>query len=113
MYCIDVYSQYFEGEIEAYGVTRRGALVKLTATGEDGMLRYEAFVTFFFHADEEDFAVSYDLTGTEELLYKKGRRSKKKEAELMDELRPAVDRVAESMGGKVFWDKPLGEARLG
>jgi len=113
MYCIDVYEQYFEGEIEAYGVTRHGALVKLTATGEEGMIKYEAFVTFFFHEDEEDYAVSYDLSGAEELYNKKGRRSKKRESELMEELRPTVDRIAEGMGGRVFWDKPLREARHG
>ena len=110
---ISVYEQYFEAEITVYDYPRHGALVKLIATSEEGMIKYDAFVTFFIHDDEEDFAVAYDVCGTEELYYAKGRRSKKREVELLTKLRPAVDRIAENLGGKVFWDKPLGEARRG
>lgn len=107
MYSIDVYSQYFEAELNIYDMTRRGALVKLIATGEEGMIKYEAFVTFFIHEDDEDYRVAYDVCEAEELFYKKGRRSKKREAELMEQVRPAVDRIAQKLGGTVFWDKPL------
>ena len=43
----------------------------------------------------------------------KGRRSKKREAKFMEELRTHADELAAGMNGTIFWDKPLIEARLG
>jgi hypothetical protein len=57
---VNVYEQYFEGDLMANGVLRRGALVMLIADSDAGNIRYEAAVTFFPHRDEEDYAVSYD-----------------------------------------------------
>ena len=110
---IDVYMQYFTAELEYNGVERRGALVKLTSDSEDGQIRYTASVNFFPHEDEEDYAVSYDAYFERELYQAKGRRSKKREVEMLDNLRGVIDQLAEAAGGKVFWDQPLREARRG
>ena len=113
MKVIDVYRQYFSGECTYNGVERKGALVTLTATSEEGTIRYEATVSFFPHCDEEDYAVSYDAYAAKELYYARGRRSKKREAELMASLRDEIDSLAASLGGRVLWDAPLREAMLG
>ena len=67
MATINVYEQYFEAEAMANGVKRRGAKVLLISDSEAGEIRYEAAVSFFPHADEEDFAVSYDAYFTKEI----------------------------------------------
>lgn len=113
MKVIDVYKQYFEAECVFNTVPRRGAVVTLTATSEEGNITYDAAVSFFPHADPEDFAVSYDAYASQRLYSAKGRRSKKREAELMKGFRAAVDGAATQLGGKVFWDKPLREAQFG
>ena len=110
---INVYEQYFEAKHEANGVERRAALVMLISDSEAGNIKYEAAVNFFPHRDEEDYAVSYDAYYSEELYSAKGRRSKKREAALLDELRGHIDAMAKKEGGEVFWDKPLREARYG
>lgn len=108
---VDVFEQYFKAECEASGVKRRGALVKLTSDSEAGSIRYTASVTFFPHADEEDFAVSYDAYSERVLFEGKGRRSKKREAAFMERIRAVIDEAASDFEGKVLWDEPLGEAR--
>ena len=110
---VDVYSQYFAGECIFNGVERRGALVRLTSDSEAGNIRYEAGLTFFPHADEEDFAVSWDAAAAKPLYEARGRRSKKREAGLMETLREEIDSLAASMGGRVLWERPLREARYG
>ena len=110
---VNVYEQYFAAAHEAAGVPRRAALVMLTADSEAGHIRYEAAVTFFPHTDEEDFAVSYDDCFTAVLYDAGGRRSKKREAALLDGLRETVDSLVAPAGAAVFWDQPLREARRG
>ena len=68
---------------------------------------------FFGYEDEEDYAVSYDAFFEKELYQAKGRRSKKREVEMLDNLRGVIDQLAEAENGKVFWDQPLREARRG
>ena len=109
---IDVYSRYFNGKCVFSGVERRGALVALKATSDEGTIRYEASVTFFPHTDEEDYSVSYDAYACRELYFAKGRRSKKREAELMKSFHETVDELAATLGGRVDWDAPLREARM-
>ena len=109
---IDVYSQYFAAECEYNGVPRHAALVYLQSDSEAGNISYTANVSFFPHTDDEDFSISYDAVRTELLFQGKGRRSKKKEAGYLAALREKVDSLAAQIGGKVFWDKPLREARL-
>jgi hypothetical protein len=113
MATLNVYEQYFSAEAEFNGVPRNGAVVMLIATSEEGNIRYEAAVTFFPHRDEEDFAVSYDAYFNKVLYEAKGRRSKKREEVLMQELQQHIDELAHEAGGTVYWDQPLREARRG
>ena len=113
MKVIDVYESYFDGECVFHEVERRAAAVKLTATSDAGRITYEVSVNFFPHRDPEDFAVSYDAYASETVYDAPGRRSKKREAELLGELRPRAESLAETLGGRIFWDQPLREARIG
>ena len=110
---VNVYEQYFGADLVANGVERRGALVMLVADSEAGRVRYEAAVTFFPHRDEEDFAVSYDAYYSSVLFDGPGRRSKKREAKLLEGLRDEIDALAQQAGGAVRWEEPLREARRG
>ena len=113
MATINVYERYYAADAEFNGVPRHGALVMLVATSEEGNIRYEAAVTFFPHNDEEDYAVSYDAYLSKVLYEAKGRRSKKREQALMETFEQEIDQLAETIGGKVIWEKPLREARRG
>lgn len=113
MKVIDVYSRYYEAECEYSGRPRHAARVMLTATSEEGNIKYEAQVTFFPHDDPEDFSVSYDAAAAKTLYEAKGRRSKKREAELMKTFEAEIDGISAGLPGRVFWDRPIGEARLG
>ena len=110
---INVYERYYAAETEFNGVPRHGALVMLVATSEEGNIRYEVAVTFFPHNDEEDYAVSYDAYLSKVLYEAKGRRSKKREQMLMETFEQEIDQLAETIGGKVLWEQPLQEARVG
>ncbi|MBO4819371.1 MAG: hypothetical protein J5528_04445 [Firmicutes bacterium] len=113
MATINVYEQYFEAEMTYSGVKRHGALVMLIADSDAGNIRYEAAVSFFPHSDEEDYAVSYDAYFSKVIFEGSGRRSKKRDKAFTDEIKGHIDELAEREKGKVFWDKPLREARLG
>lgn len=108
---IDVYEQYFKAECVFNEVPRRAAVVKLTSDSEAGNIRYTVSVSFFPHADEEDFAVSYDAYAEKEIFSAKGRRSKKREKGFLDAFREHADGLASELGGSIFWDEPLREAR--
>ena len=108
---INVYSQYFQAQATFSGVERRGAQVLLISDSESGMISYKVAVSFFPHRDEEDFAVSYDAYYSKVLYEAAGRRSKQKEAGFLKEFQKTIDELAKEAGGKVFWDKPLREAR--
>ena len=113
MATINVYERYYSAEAEFNEVPRHGALVMLIATSEEGNIRYEAAVTFFPHRDAEDYAVSYDAYFSKVLYEAKGRRSKKREQTLMETFEQEIDQLAETIGGKVIWEKPLREAKRG
>jgi hypothetical protein len=113
MKVINVYDQYFAAQCVYNEVERRAAQVMLIASSEEGTIRYEAAVNFFPHRDEEDYAVSGDAYASRELYYAKGRRSKKREAALMEAFRFEADALAASMGGSIDWEHPLPEARYG
>ena len=110
---VNVYEQYFKADAVFSGVQRKGALVLLISDSEAGCITYKAGVAFFPHRDEEDFAVSYDAYFEEELYSGKGRRSKKKEAEYLEGLREAIDRIAAANNASVIWSEPLREERRG
>ena len=113
MKVIDVYKQYFNAECVYNEVERRGAVVTLTATSDSGTIKYEVGISFFPHRDDEDFAISYDAYASKEIYNAKGRRSKKKEAVFLEQLREYADEAAAELGGTIFWDKPLRDAQLG
>lgn len=92
---------------------RRAALVMLVSDSEAGQIKYEAAATFFPFRDPEDFAVSYDAYFSRVIFEAAGRRSKKREAQLLGNFRETIDELAAEQGGKVFWDKPLREERRG
>ena len=108
---INVYSQYFEAEACFSDVERRGAWVLLISDSETGTISYKAAVTFFPHADPQDFAVSYDAYFEKELYRGAGRRSRKREAAFLETLRDEVDAIAAEHGASVDWSHPLTEAK--
>ena len=110
---INVYEQYFKADAVFSGVQRNGALVMLVSDSEAGMITYKAAVTFFPHRDEEDYAVSYDAYFEKELYQGKGRRSKKKEATYLEQLRGVIDELAAENKARVLWEEPLRDARRG
>ena len=117
---VNVYEQYFAAEGVFNGVERRGALVMLVSDSEAGTIRYCAAVTFFPHRDEEDYAVSYDAYFEKELYHASGRRSKKREAVLLEQLPAEIDTLAAAApvtpgtpASRILWDRPLREPRRG
>ena len=110
---LNIYEQYFSADLLFNGVKRHAAKVMLICTSEAGNVQYEAAVTFFPHNDEEDYAVSYDAYFNKVLYEGKGRRSKKREQQLLAEFRGHIDHLSQEAGGEVFWDQPLREAKRG
>ncbi|MBR2551450.1 MAG: hypothetical protein IKF05_00455 [Erysipelotrichaceae bacterium] len=108
---INVYERYYEAEGTFNGRERHAALVMLISDSAEGNITYEAAVTFFPHDDEEDFGVSYDAYFAKTLYSGKGRRSKKREALLLEGLQTVIDDLASENGAAVFWDRPLRDAR--
>lgn len=113
MSAINVWERYFRAEHAANGAERRAALVMLIAESENGMIRYQAAVTFFPHRDAEDFAVSYDDYHAITLYEAPGRRSRKREEKLLTEVCSALEQALEGQNARIFWDEPLREARRG
>ena len=110
---VNVYSQYFKAQATFSGVERRGALVLLISDSEAGTISYKAAVSFFPHRDPEDFSVSYDAYFEKVLYSAPGRRSKKRETQMLADLRTEIDDLAAAHDALVDWDNPLNEARLG
>lgn len=110
---VNVYERYYRADAEFSGVRRNGALVMLISDSEAGRITYKTAVTFFPHADAEDFAVSYDAYFEKELFCGKGRRSRKKEGLFLETLRDTIDRLAVENGASVLWDEPLKDERRG
>ena len=113
MKVIDVYRQYFEAECVYNTVERKGVLVSMTATSDSGQITYEVGVTFFPHRDDEDFAVSYDAYASKVMYQSAGRRSKKREAELLPMVSQYADQAAKDLNGVIRWDRPLRDAQYG
>ena len=109
----NVYQQYFASECTFNDVERRGVAVMLIATSEEGNIRYEVVVSFFPHVSEDDFAVSYDAYFSRILYEAPGRRSRKRELQLLENIQEEANLLANDANGKIFWDKPLIEARRG
>ena len=110
---IDVYKQYLSASCTFNEVERRGALVWLNVESAGGNVRYEVGVSFFPHRDEEDFAISYDACATKELINEKGRRSKKRDKQCLEQVKDIANEIASTFNGTIYWDKPLNEAQYG
>ena len=108
---INVYERYYKAKALFSRVLRNGALVMLISDSEAGHICYKAAVAFFPHIDEEDFAVSYDAYYEQELYSGKGRRSKKRDEAFLEHIREHIDELAGEAGRRVFWDRPLRDAR--
>ena len=113
MATINVYEQYFAAEASFGEVERHAAAVLLIATSEEGRIQYEVAVNFFPHRNAEDFAISYDAYFPKTVYEAAGRRSRKREEQLLETLRAAADALAAEAGGTIHWDHPLMEARRG
>ena len=113
MATLNVYEQYFAASAVFKGIERRGVRVMLISTSENGEIRYEVAVTFFPHTSPEDYAVSYDAYFSKTLYAAKGRRSKKREAVFLEELRVHADELAVQHGARIDWDHPLTAAKMG
>ena len=111
MATINVYQQYFAAEGTFNGVERRAASVMLIATSEEGRIKYEVAVNFFPHTAEDDFAVSYDAYFSEVVYEAAGRRSKKREKEILERIASIADHLAAENNGSVEWEHPLTTAR--
>ncbi len=109
----DVYKRYYAADCVYNEVERKGAVVTLTVTSEGGEVKYEYTLSFFPHTDPEDFGISYDAYASRQIYAAKGRRSKKREAAYLGMLRQEIDKLAESLGGTVDWDNPLGPEVFG
>ena len=110
---INVYQRFFEAELEYNGVKRRAASVLLISDSEAGNIKYTAAVAFMPYEDEEDFRVPFDSHFTKTIYEDRGRRSKKKEKQFIEDLPQYIDELATEVEGKIFWDKPLSDERLG
>lgn len=113
MKVIDVYQQYFQADCVYNNQPRKGASVCLTYTYEEGIATYKVGITFFPYRDPEDMVISYDAFSSKVVYQAPGRRSKKREAQLLADFSCYADKLAERMGGKIFWDKPITDARYG
>ena len=111
MKVIDVYMQYFSADCVFNEVPRHAAVVKLTATSDEGVITYEVSVSFFPFNDPEDFVISYDAFFSKVLSQEKGRRTKKKDELYLSMVKETADELAESAGGYIYWEKPLIPAR--
>ena len=113
MATINVYQQYFKAECLFNSKERHGVSVLLVSESESGNIRYEVAVNFFPHRSEDDYAISYDAYFSKVLYEAPGRRSKKREKELLDELSLQAELLAKEANGVIFWEQPLTEARMG
>ncbi len=113
MYVINVYKRYYKADCLFAGVQRNAALIELLATYDDGQLKYDAVVNFFPFEAPDDFAISYDAVLEKTLFDQRGRRSARREKVFLEKLQDECDELAQSVGGRIFWDRPLTEAILG
>ena len=113
MATINIYEQYFEAKGNFHGVERHAVKVMLMSDSEAGHIRYEIALSFFPHRDEEDFCITYDAYFSRVVYDAIGRRSKKRETELMKHLRELANSMSSEALAFIDWDKPLGDAKWG
>ncbi len=107
MKVIDVYMQYFAADCVFNEVPRHAAVVRLTASSNEGVITYEISVSFFPFNESEEFVISYDAFFSKVLSQEKGRRTKKKDVLYLSMVKETADELAKSAGGSIDWEKPL------
>lgn len=107
MDAVNIYQEYFAAECLLHEIPRRAVRVMLIADSGGGQVCYQAAVNFFRHEDAEDYAIQCDGYFEQVLYAGKGRRSKKREAELLAHIREYADAIAAAQNGVILWDKPL------
>jgi len=113
MKSIDVYYRCYEAEAEIDGMPMHAAEIALRSDYEDGHIAYTARLIFFAHNEPGDFTIPFAPCFEKELYSGKGRRSRKREAALREaQFEAAVNELAAEAGGKLFWDKPLTDAKI-
>jgi len=113
---LDVYRQYFHAHGIYNAVQRRAANVKLTLYKDtDGICEYRISASLFRFEDEEDFLDGSDAMVSRAVLTGLKRRSKKKEAQLLEGLSKQIDELLPQLGEGtvIYWDKPLRDAIYG
>lgn len=105
MEVVDIYRQYFPAICNYNGIQRNAVLVTLTSTSDSGMIGYEVTVTFFPHKDAEDFCITYDAYASKQIYYAKGRRSKKREAMMLEVISQHANELAEQFQATIDWNK--------
>ena len=113
MYDINVYLRYYRADCVCGGIQRNAALVMMRAVSDEGQLRYAVSVNYIPFNEPDDFSVTYDAVWEQTVFDRRGRRSKKREAALLETFERTCDELAASAEGRIFWDQPLTEARLG
>lgn len=111
MATINVFQRYFKAECLFNGKERHGVSVLLISDSENGNIKYEVAVNFFPHLTDDDFSITYDAYLGKIVNEASGRRSKKRERELLDGLRPVAEQLAAEMNGVIDWEHPLTSAR--
>ncbi len=107
MKCIDIYKQYFSASCVYDEIERKGVVVTCTATSDCGMIGYEVAVNFFPHREEDDFSITYDAYLSKQIYYGKGRRSKKREMQLLSSIQEEANELASQLKGVIDWEKAL------
>ncbi|MBO4351773.1 MAG: hypothetical protein J6A01_12640 [Proteobacteria bacterium] len=113
MATLNVYEQYFEAQCIFNGVERHAVNVMLISNSEAGEITYELAISFFPHTTPDDFCIPYDAYFSKILYQAKGRRSKKREAELLRDLQTEANALAMEHHASIDWEHPLIEARIG
>ena len=107
MDAVNLYQAYFPAACELTGIPRRAVRVMLIAESAGGQICYKAAVSFFRHEDAEDFCIQGDGYFEQVLYQNKGRRSKKREAEYLADIRKYADALAAAQNGMIFWEQTL------
>jgi hypothetical protein len=113
MDAIDVFDGAYRAKANLNNIERKGVIVKLTADGGAGMIRYEVSVIFFPYRDPEDFGITYDAVLTKEIYNGKGRRSKKREEEMVAAIRETAEELILDQDAEIYWDQEIRPVRRG
>lgn len=107
MDALNIYQEYVPAECVLNDIPRRAVKVMLIAESGGGQICYKAAINFFCHEDAEDFRIQCDGYFEQVLYQAKGRRSKKREAEYLANIRSYADALASAQNGRILWGQTL------